>query len=449
MTHHHFTVTTAEDLMKRKNDKIEYAEPVWKPELFKLQQEAPKSHAVLVPKRVDGCPTFYDNEYHGAINHKVAATLLQNEGDYLIRLTSKSEGFYTLSLKICSQVRHYKLYYDGQQHYVQKKKRFDLVEDLVMDGIITIYLETKAGPYIHLMHDACSYEKSPYVTLKRIKHKPLINYKPMEQLLPDVVVNYKKMHSFKSHTFKGFYWCEFCGNFLWGFIAQGVKCEDCGFSAHFKCSEKLPSDCCPDLKQLRGIFGIDLTTLVKAHKTTRPFVVDMCIKEIEKRGLDAEGLYRVSGYQEEMDNLRMAFEKDGDKAEIGVDVYDNINVIASTLKLYFRLLPIPLITYDTHPILLKSIQASTVHEQITQTKKALSLLPPAHYNTLKYLLEHLFRVTEHSAENKMTSQNLSTVFAPSIMPPPDFDKIGDNIPDLCNEIAALQLLIQHNKMIFN
>lgn len=62
---------------------------------------------------------------------------------------------------------------------------------------------------------------------------------------------------------------------------------------------------------------------------------------------------------------------------------------------------------------------------------------------------NLRRVTEHSAENKMTSQNLSTVFAPSIMPPPDFDKIGDSIPDLCNEIAALQLLIQHNKMIFN
>lgn len=84
---------------------------------------------------------------------------------------------------------------------------------------------------------------------------------------------------------------------------------DCGFSAHYRCSEKLPADCCPDLKQLRGVFGIDLTTLVKAHKTTRPFVIDKCIKEIETRGLDAEGLYRVSGYQEEMDNLRMAFEK--------------------------------------------------------------------------------------------------------------------------------------------
>lgn len=34
-----------------------------------------------------------------------------------------------------------------------------------------------------------------------------------------------KPHSFRVHTFKGLNWCELCGNFLWGFTAQGVKCE--------------------------------------------------------------------------------------------------------------------------------------------------------------------------------------------------------------------------------
>jgi hypothetical protein len=38
-------------------------------------------------------------------------------------------------------------------------------------------------------------------------------------------VDYDKPHAFKIHTFKGLNWCEFCGNFLWGFTAQGVKCE--------------------------------------------------------------------------------------------------------------------------------------------------------------------------------------------------------------------------------
>lgn len=84
---------------------------------------------------------------------------------------------------------------------------------------------------------------------------------------------------------------------------------DCGFSAHVKCSEKLPADCCPDMKNLRGVFGIDLTTLVKAHHTVRPFLVDKCVREIETRGLRTEGLYRVSGFADEMDSLRLALDR--------------------------------------------------------------------------------------------------------------------------------------------
>jgi len=48
---------------------------------------------------------------------------------------------------------------------------------------------------------------------------------------------------------------------------------------------------------------------VKAHRTTRPFVVDKCISEIERRGLDAEGLYRVSGFAEEIETLKLALDK--------------------------------------------------------------------------------------------------------------------------------------------
>lgn len=71
----------------------------------------------------------------------------------------------------------------------------------------------------------------------------------------------------------------------------------------------MPADCCPDLKQLRGVFGIDLTSLVKAHRTARPFVIDKCVREIEARGLRTEGLYRVSGFADEMDALRMALDR--------------------------------------------------------------------------------------------------------------------------------------------
>lgn len=40
-----------------------------------------------------------------------------------------------------------------------------------------------------------------------------------------LLFKYLKSHNFKVHTFKGLNWCELCANFLWGFTAQGVKCE--------------------------------------------------------------------------------------------------------------------------------------------------------------------------------------------------------------------------------
>ncbi|PSN46102.1 N-chimaerin [Blattella germanica] len=375
-----------------------------------------------------------------------------------------------------SKIRHYKLYYDGQ-HYV-RDKRFDTVYDLVADGLVTLYIEAKAAPYIELMDSFNNYEKSPYMTLNKLKRKAVIcqaskrndisttdvflenerkqmeiseldtKYSATTESVADEPVEYDKPHNFKVHTFKGLNWCEFCGNFLWGFTAQGVKCEDCGFSAHCKCSEKVPSDCCPDLKQLRGVFGIDLTTLVKAHRTARPFVVEKCITEIERRGLDAEGLYRVSGFAEEIETLKLGLDKDGDQTDMGPDVYDNINVIAGTLKLYLRLLPIPLVTYETHPALIKAAQLKTVQEQINGIKDALTLLPAAHFNTLKYLMEHLYRVVQLQSVNKMTAHNLSTVFAPTLMPVPDLTKCG-GLPGMTYEISALETMISHQQTIFN
>lgn len=46
----------------------------------------------------------------------------------------------------------------------------------------------------------------------------------------------------------------------------------------------VPNDCKPDLKHVKKVYSCDLTTLVKARITTRPMVVDMCIREIEARG---------------------------------------------------------------------------------------------------------------------------------------------------------------------
>ncbi|KAL1132269.1 hypothetical protein AAG570_010226 [Ranatra chinensis] len=431
--------------------------------VYRLQQEAPKPRAVhwrgSVP--LAGRPSHYGPEFHGVMDHCQAGKLLQQDGDYLVRMSNSQVNttcclslFFLLFFlfRFRNKVKHYKLFFDGAQHYVGDK-RFDSLDDLVADGLVTLHIEAEAGSYVQLMCDLAKYEKSPaYVTLNRLKKR---QQREQDVTAATSIVAYDKPHSFKTHNFKGLNWCEFCSNFLWGFTAQGVKCEDCGFSAHFKCSEKLPADCWPELKQVRSVFGVDLTTLVRAHRTLRPFVVDKCIDEIEHRGLDAEGLYRVSGFADEMDAMRMALDRDGSSADISAAVYDNINVVAGILKLYFRLLPIPLLTYEVHPVLIKVVHLPSMNEQLQGTKEALALLPPAHYNTLKFLMAHLYRVVKHCAENKMSAQNLGTIFAPTLMPVATTTKNGGrggggggSIPDMTSEINVICLLIQYYHEIF-
>jgi hypothetical protein len=58
-----------------------------------------------------------------------------------------------------------------------------------------------------------------------------------------LIMQAEKGHNFKMYSFKGPHWCDYCANFLWGLVQQGVKCADCGFEAHKRCSEKVPQDC--------------------------------------------------------------------------------------------------------------------------------------------------------------------------------------------------------------
>lgn len=61
-----------------------------------------------------------------------------------------------------------------------------------------------------------------------------------------------------------------------------------------------------------GIFGVDLTTSLGTRGGTTsevPAVVTECIAEVEARGLTSEGIYRVPGSQDQIEALKLAFER--------------------------------------------------------------------------------------------------------------------------------------------
>uniref|UniRef100_A0A1L8DM24 Putative chimaerin n=1 Tax=Nyssomyia neivai TaxID=330878 RepID=A0A1L8DM24_9DIPT len=437
---------------------------VWKPELYKIQLEAPTPKAVMRKHDIEDPPEQYGYEYHGEMDHRESEEILSDtaDGTYLVRQSPGAVDFFTLSVRFNRRTKHYKIFYRcSYGHYLKEDfKRFETIHDLVADGLVNFYMQIHAAPIIQdmLAQTKNSYHQSPYMTLNRRKLRALSNDlrrtihannltippqpSPSVEEADVLPVVYEKHHAFKIHSFKGLNWCEFCANFLWGFTAQGVKCEDCGFIAHNKCSELVPAKCVPDLKRLRGVFGTDLTTLVAAHHCTVPFVIWRCVEEVEARGMLQEGIYRVSGFADEVEALKLALDKDGDKTDMSEGAYSNINVIAGTLKLYLRLLPVPLITFQAYPAFMVATKLRNSRDQILNVKEALKQLPPAHLNCLKVMIEHLNRVASHQNINKMTEYNLATVFAPTLIATPH------HLTDLSQEIFMLSFLISNCNRIF-
>ncbi|XP_060033671.1 N-chimaerin isoform X3 [Erinaceus europaeus] len=389
-------------------DTDEYRPPVWKSYLYQLQQEAPHPRRVTCANEVENRPKYYGREFHGMISREAADQLLSvAEGSYLIRESQRQPGTYTLALRW---------------------------------GVGGLNQDPYAGPCAsrHVRLTRCATARLPKLT-SLVRRATL---KENEQ-----IPKYEKVHNFKVHTFRGPHWCEYCANFMWGLIAQGVKCADCGLNVHKQCSKMVPNDCKPDLKHVKKVYSCDLTTLVKAHITKRPMVVDMCIREIESRGLNSEGLYRVSGFSDLIEDVKMAFDRDGEKADISVNMYEDINIITGALKLYFRDLPIPLITYDAYPKFIESAKIMDPDEQLETLHEALKLLPPAHCETLRYLMAHLKRVTLHEKENLMNAENLGIVFGPTLMRSPELDAMAA-LNDIRYQRLVVELLIKNEDILF-
>ncbi|XP_017775475.1 PREDICTED: beta-chimaerin isoform X2 [Nicrophorus vespilloides] len=423
--------------------------------VYRMQLNAPVPVPIICENYLPGVPSYLGRDYHGDISHIEANNLLapHPNGAYLVRSSRSANGeFHTLSLKFNDRIHHYKLFYEVNAGLYVRQKRYDCVRSLVADGLVTMYLELKAPLVLERLPTA-NYQESPYMTLNKRKLRALTkeyarnsNLQAQPIWSPNINDNYEKSHTFKTNTFKGLNWCELCGNFLWGFTAQGVRCDDCGMIAHNKCSEKVPNYCIPDLKYLRGVFGIELTTLLAAHRSNLPFVLTKCVSEVEARGLTVEGIYRLSGFADEIDAIKMAFDKDGDKADLSQEKYPNINVITGALKLYLRLLPIPLITFIVHPMLVESLQLKNEDARIKHIRLSLKSMPKPHYDTLKFMIQHLKRVSQHSAINKMNPHNLATVFAPTLIGPPESS--NSMLPDMTADILLIENLILHCDAIF-
>ncbi|XP_031667669.1 beta-chimaerin-like [Oncorhynchus kisutch] len=152
------------------SDPEDYQPPIWKSYLYRLQQEAPRPKRMTCPQEMETRPKYYGREFHGMLSRESADELLGGaEGAYLVRESQRQPGTPHLGLKVLfgHQTLNYRLFYDGSTLW--GRKRFETVHDLVTDGLITLYIETKAAEYIAKMTTNPIYEHLGYTSLLKDK----------------------------------------------------------------------------------------------------------------------------------------------------------------------------------------------------------------------------------------------------------------------------------------
>ncbi|XP_037104968.1 rho GTPase-activating protein SYDE2 isoform X2 [Syngnathus acus] len=177
----------------------------------------------------------------------------------------------------------------------------------------------------------------------------------------------------------------------------------------------------------RQVFGVEAWRVVEREDTGLlvPLLISKCINEIEKRGCQVVGLYRLCGSAAVKKELREAFERDSYAVGLCENTYPDINVITGVLKDYLRELPYPLITkqlYEavldsmaTRPLRMGAAGCENDHADSEHTVGLLDILPEVERMTLRKLLDHLKLVASYQEVNKMTCQNLAVCFGPVLL----------------------------------
>ncbi|XP_021788079.1 rho GTPase-activating protein 4 isoform X6 [Papio anubis] len=173
----------------------------------------------------------------------------------------------------------------------------------------------------------------------------------------------------------------------------------------------------PNSQYNQRLFGGDMEKFIQCSGQPVPLVVESCIRFINLNGLQHEGIFRVSGAQLRVSEIRDAFERGEDPLVEGCTAHD-LDSVAGVLKLYFRSLEPPLFPPDLFSELLASSELEAMAERVEHVSRLLWRLPAPVLVVLRYLFNFLNHLAQYSDENMMDPYNLAVCFGPTLLPVP-------------------------------
>ncbi|XP_065334230.1 active breakpoint cluster region-related protein [Cloeon dipterum] len=170
--------------------------------------------------------------------------------------------------------------------------------------------------------------------------------------------------------------------------------------------------------KVSGLFGAKIQQVCKRQKRPVPFIITSCVREVERRGMDEVGIYRVSGSASDLSKLKKSFETNSYEAEQLLKEVD-IHSVTGILKLYLRELPEALFTDALYPKLFEIINSSEM-DASSKRQNLITMfrqLSSQNQQIVLFLLAHMSKVNQQEHVNKMSLHNLATVFGPTLLRP--------------------------------
>ncbi|KAM9296514.1 rho GTPase-activating protein 40 [Gastrophryne carolinensis] len=195
------------------------------------------------------------------------------------------------------------------------------------------------------------------------------------------------------------------------------------------------------------LFGVALATLLEQDRklisnTQVPLILQAMFTCLEKKGLEIQGILRISGSQTRIKSLQQRLERN---FYAGLFSWDEINPhdVAGLLKLFLRELPAPLLTAEYLPAFTAVQKMSNLKQKLQALNLLILILPQANRCTLKALLEFLSKVASQEKSNLMSLWNIATIMAPNL-----FLYRGSKCPEggekqLAEGVAGLVMAMVH------
>lgn len=193
---------------------------------------------------------------------------------------------------------------------------------------------------------------------------------------------------------------------------------------------------------LTGVFGGQLNKGILSSEYAVPAVIYHSLAFLNQHGLKTEGIFRVPGATNRIQELR----KEYNEYRVPTMNAGDVHSVAGLVKLYFRELADPLIPAATRDqiIRLNCKSGQDMDKKMAKLKSLLDQLPPNVLITLNYMIYFLTLVAAQSSENKMAADNCGMVFAPGLMKNKELEESTNQMKmseDMAQCEACIQLMI--------